>query len=56
MRNKTVNGIAIRSTKIFREGDYWRWLIVDVNGREYVDGGNYLTRNEAVSGLDKALD
>ena len=41
--------------RVYREGDYWRWLIRRVDGREYVDGANYFTREEAIEGLRDAL-
>ncbi len=53
---KTVNGYAVKSSRVFKQGDYYRWRVVDVNGRVYTDGGNYTSRREAMSGLRKGLD
>jgi hypothetical protein len=44
----------IKSAKTFREGGYYRWRIIDSHGREYLDGGNYTTREQAYKGLRAA--
>jgi hypothetical protein len=56
MTKQTVNGIAVKGTRIYLEGAYWRWQITDINGKQYVDGGNYQTREQAQDGLKAALD
>lgn len=52
----TINGVNVAATRIYQEGQYWRWYIRDINGREYLDGGNYLTQEAASEGLDEAYD
>ena len=54
--SNTINGRAIISTRVFTEGDYWRWIIIDDLGTEYLDGGNYLTHDQAQKGIEEALD
>lgn len=39
---------------VYEEGGIYRWRIVR-DGREYVDGGNYLTREQAEDGLLRAI-
>lgn len=51
---KTINSIPIAVTRIYQEGQYWRWYIRDIDGREYLDGGNYLTQITAEEGLQAA--
>lgn len=51
-----INGVYVASTQIYQEGQYWRWLIRDISGREYLDGGNYLTQEAAEEGLSDAYD
>ena len=41
---------TVATTRTYPEGDYWRWYVRDVNGKEYVDGGNYLTQDAADKG------
>ncbi len=53
---KTINGVLVASTRIFQEGDYWRWWIRDINGKEYLDSGNYLSEMAATEGLREAYD
>lgn len=53
---ETVNRRAIADVVLFEEGDYWRWRIVDVDGRVYVDGGNFRTREAALEDLQRAYD
>ena len=61
---RTVNGVPVIHTRVFQgtyralgaSGKVWRWKIIDANGREFLDGGNYLTRAQAESGLANALD
>lgn len=55
MRHK-VNGVFVAVTRIWPEAQYWRWLIRDISGREYLDGGNYLTQEAAEEGLQDAYD
>src|SRR5574340_1043649 len=52
---RTVGGRAITSASIKPEGEHWRWIIRTASAI-YVDGGNYLTREQALVGLDAALD
>lgn len=52
----TINGRAIRSAKVFESDGVWRWRIVDDRGAEYLDGGNYRSREQAERGLDTAYD
>lgn len=52
---KTINGTPVASTRIYKEGEYWRWLIRDITGKEYVDSGNYWTEQAAYKGLSEAL-
>lgn len=51
-----VNRRAVVSADLFAEGGYWRWRIVDVRGREYLDGGNFVSREEALADLATAFD
>lgn len=53
---RTINGRKVHAAKVFAEGDFWRWRIVDIGGTEYLDGGNYLTQEAAERGLDDAFD
>lgn len=53
---KTINSVPISSTRTYQEGEYWRWYIQDMNGKEYVDGGNYLSEEAATKGLHEAYD
>lgn len=53
---RTINGVPVEVTRIWPEGQYWRWLIRDINGNEYLDGGNYLTGEAAEEGLEDAYD
>jgi hypothetical protein len=53
---RTINGQRILRTRIFASAEFWRWKIVTVDGREYLDGGNYLRRSDAEAGLAAALD
>ena len=53
---KTINGVPIGVTRVYQEGQYWRWLIRDIKGREYVDGENYLTEADCSQGLSEAYD
>lgn len=54
--HKTINRRKVLRSRIFPEGSFWRWQIVDVAGTVYMDGGNYRTRAAASSGLRKAFD
>jgi len=56
MSTRTVGGRPVHTTRVFREGAYWRWEIVMVDGSRYVDGGNYRTEDAARDGLAAALD
>lgn len=51
----TINGVPVTRTRIFSSGGFWRWKIVDAHGTEFVDGGNYLRREAAETGLAAAL-
>lgn len=53
---RTVNGKQVKTARVFAEGDYWRWRIVDVRGIECLDGGNYRSREAAERGLEDAYD
>lgn len=53
---RTINGQQVKSAKVFTEGCQWRWRILDVRGAEYLDGGNYASREAAERGLDDAYD
>jgi hypothetical protein len=53
---RTINGRAIRSAKVFESDGLWRWRILDEHGTEYLDGGNYRSREQAEAGLDTAYD
>ena len=55
-KTRTVNGKEVSVARVFSEGEYWRWQIIDVYGTEYVDGGNFLSRQEAKKSLQKAFD
>lgn len=52
---RTVNGRSITSAYIKIERGYYRWIIRTASAT-YVDGGNYLTEDQARRGLDAALD
>jgi hypothetical protein len=51
-----INGRPVAHLELFEESGFWRWCIVDANGREYFDGGNYQRREDAARGLIDALD
>ena len=53
---RTVNGRDATNAEIFEENNFWRWRITDSNGAEYLDGGNYRTREQAAAGLVNAFD
>jgi len=53
---RTVNGKQVSNARVFQEGGYWRWQIIDVYGTEYTDGGNFLSRQEVAKSLKKAFD
>lgn len=53
---RTINGRQVKSAKVFREAGNWRWRILDAHGAEYLDGGNYASREAAERGLDDAYD
>ncbi len=44
-----------QSIKIFEEGDFVRWQILDTAGNECLDGGNYTRTEQALKGLAEAL-
>lgn len=52
----TINGRKIIRTKVFEEGGQWRWRIIDDRGAEFLDGGNYNSKEAAERGLDGAFD
>lgn len=54
--NRTVNGDVVKTAWVFRGKDHWRWQIITIAGREYVDSGNYLTEDAAKRGLEDAYD
>lgn len=47
--------MSIVSACIFYEAGYWRWRVLDSLGNEYVDGGNFATREAAQASLEAAL-
>ena len=53
---RTVNGKQVSNVRVFQEGGYWCWQIIDVYGTEYTDGGNFLSRRDAARSLQKAFD
>jgi hypothetical protein len=52
---KEGRSMRIKSKKVFEEGDYWRWEIIGIDDRQYLDGGNYHTEIQAKEGLYSAL-
>ena len=54
-REKKVNGERVRRAWTYEEGGYWRWKITTDAG-EYVDGGNFSTREEARESLAEVFD
>jgi len=52
----TVNGEEIKHIMVYPEGNLWRWEITDRVGRDYVDGGNYTSPQDALSGAIDAID
>ena len=52
---RTLSGAPIISASIRTERGYWRWIIRTATA-VYMDGGNYLTEDQARRGLDAALD
>lgn len=53
---KTVHGRPVAHAELFEENGFWRWRIVDARGIEYVDGGNFHTREAAAESLNQAFD
>lgn len=53
---RTINGRRVASVKVFEADGLWRWRIIDALGTEYLDGGNYRSREAADQGLDDAYD
>lgn len=53
---RTVNGIKVKSARVYEEDGLWRWRIVDKRDTEYVDGGNHRTRDAAERGMETAFD
>lgn len=53
-----ANGRPVRSlelfTEIHKEGEFWRWRMVDCDGREYLDGGNFRRGVDAARSLLEA--
>lgn len=53
-----ANGRPVRSMELFREahkqGEFWRWRIVDCDGREYMDGGDFRSGVDAARSLLEA--
>lgn len=56
IQSRTVNGRKIWRARIFDEGDFVRWQITDIYGSEYVDGGNFLSAENARQSLREAID
>lgn len=54
--NRTINGVPVIEAGTFKEGKFYRWQITDRNGREYVDGGNFLNQQEAHKSLLESFD
>ncbi len=53
---QTINGKLVTASRVFEEGNFWRWQIVDENGTQYADGGNFKTREAAEASLLNAFD
>ena len=53
-----ANGRPVRSmellTETHKEGEFWRWRMVDCDGREYMDGGNFRRGIDAARSLLEA--
>lgn len=53
-----ANGRPVRSMELFtethKEGEFWRWRMVDCDGREYTDGGNFRHGDDAARSLLEA--
>lgn len=53
-----ANGRPVRSLELFtethKEGEFWRWRMVDCDGREYMDGGNFRRGVDAARSLVEA--
>ena len=53
-----ANGRPVRSMELFtethKEGEFWRWRMVDCDGREYMDGGNFRHGVDAARSLLEA--
>lgn len=43
-------------TRIFKEGDFYRWEITTEDGKKYVDGGNFQTKEQARESLRDAVE
>ena len=43
------------SSRVFPEGDYWRWEITGARGETYVDGGNFTSAVLAEKSLREVL-
>ena len=48
--------MQIKELTVWDDGDIWRWRLVDSDGQDYLDGGNYLNPEDAVIGAIKAAD
>jgi hypothetical protein len=54
-RHKTINGVAIRTAHVYKDGEFWHWCILDTLGQEYGEH-DFTTREEAQKALDAAFD
>lgn len=50
-----VNGRQVKSLELYQENQFWRWQIIDCDGREFLDGGNYVRRTDAARRMITAL-
>lgn len=46
----------VKQSQVYEENGYWRWRIVDSRAREFVDGGNFSSQEDAANSLREALD
>ncbi|MBI5427676.1 MAG: hypothetical protein HZA02_05265 [Nitrospinae bacterium] len=54
---KTVKTLPVWAARaeLFEERGFWRWRIVLTDGTERLNGGNYLSEEQARAGLEAAL-
>lgn len=51
-----INGRSVIRAEQFEENGFWRWRIVDSRDFEFLDGGNFQTREAAAENLNQAFD